>query len=100
MPSRKTTPETAALLSPRLLAQARSGTARTWAVRALCAGADPGLFFPPGDGPAIEARHVCAMCPVRGQWLAYAVTADEPFGIWGGLNPNERGAAFQRGHAR
>ena len=30
------------------------------------------------------------MCPVRGQCLAYAVTADEPFGIWGGLDPHER----------
>ena len=53
-------------------------------------GCDPELFFPPGDDPAIEARHICATCPVRGQCLAYAVTADEPFGIWGGLDPHER----------
>jgi WhiB family transcriptional regulator, redox-sensing transcriptional regulator len=90
MPSRRTTPESAALLSPQLLAEARSGTARTWAAHALCIGADPELFFPPGDGPAIEARRICGMCPVRGQCLAYAVTADEPFGIWGGLDPHER----------
>lgn len=90
MPSHRTTPESAALLTPQLLAQARSDTARTWAARALCVGADPEMFFPPGDGPAIEARHLCAMCPVRGQCLAYAVTADEPFGIWGGLDPHER----------
>ena len=90
MPSHKTTPETVTLLSPQLLAQTRSGTARTWAARALCVGTHPELFFPPGDGPAIEARHISAMCPVRGQCLAYAVMADEPFGIWGGLDPHER----------
>ena len=90
MPSQRTTPESAALLSPQFLAEARSDTARTWAARALCVGTDPDLFFPPGDGPAIEARHICAMCPVRGQCLAYAVTADESFGIWGGLDPRER----------
>ena len=90
MPSHKTTPDTVALPSPQLLAQARSGTGRKWAAHALCVGADPEMFFPPGDGPAIEARRICAMCPVRGQCLAYAVTADEPFGIWGGLDPQER----------
>ena len=90
MPSHRITPETAALLSPQLLAQARSGTARTWAARALCVGADPEFFFPPGDGPALEARHIYAMCPVRGECLAYAVTADEPFGIWVGLDLHER----------
>lgn len=90
MPSHKTTPETVTLLSPQLLAQARSDTGRTWASRALCAGADPELFFPPGDDRASEARHICAICPVRGECLAYAITADEPFGIWGGLDPHER----------
>jgi WhiB family redox-sensing transcriptional regulator len=90
MPSHKPATETAVLLSPQLLAEARSDTARTWASQALCVGTDPEFFFPPGDGPAIEARRICAMCPVRGQCLAYAVTADEPSGIWGGLDPRER----------
>ena len=90
MPNHKPATETAAPLSPQLLAEARSDTARTWASQALCVGADPELFFPPGDGPAIEARRICALCPVRGQCLAYAVIADEPSGIWGGLDPRER----------
>ena len=84
------TPEIVGLLSPQLLAEARSDTARAWTGQALCAGADPELFFPPGDGPAVEARQICETCPVRGQCLAYAVTADEPFGIWGGLGRHER----------
>jgi hypothetical protein len=90
MPSRRTTPETVASLPLHLLAEARSGTARRWAADVLCVGADPELFFPPGDGPAIEARRICAMCPVRDPCLAYAVTAEEPFGIWGGLDPRQR----------
>ena len=90
MPSHQITPEIVGLLSPQLLADARSDTARAWTARALCVGADPKLFFPPGDGPAAEARQMCETCPVRGQCLAYAVTADERFGIWGGLDPHER----------
>ena len=78
------------LLTPQLLAEARTDTARKWAVQALCIGADLEMFFPPSGAPAIEARQVCAMCPVRGQCLAYAITADEPFGIWGGLDQHER----------
>ena len=83
-------PETAVILSPQLLAEASSDTARNWAAQALCMGADPELFFPPGDGPATQARRICAMCPVSGQCLAYAVTAGEPHGIWGGLDPRQR----------
>ena len=52
MPSHKTTPETAALLS--------RGTPRTWNARALCVGADPELFFPPAmaqpSKPSTSAR--------------------------------------------
>ena len=51
------------MLSPQLLAEARSDTARKWTVRALCVGADPELFFRPGDSPATEARHICTLLP-------------------------------------
>jgi hypothetical protein len=57
MPSPEPTTETAMMLSRLLLAEARSDTARKWTAQALCAGADPELFSPPGDGPATEARH-------------------------------------------
>ena len=90
MPSRTITPGTFTLLSPQLLADARSDPARTWAVRGLCTGADPEIFFPPSDGASLKARQICAGCPVRGLCLAYAVIADEPFGIWGGLDRHER----------
>jgi len=61
-----------------------------WAARARCADADPELFFPPGDGPATEARQICSQCPVRDDCLTYALDAGEQYGIWGGLDPTER----------
>lgn len=79
--------DAAQLLSPELLQNARSDARRGWATQALCVGWDPEEFFPPNDDDAGEARDICAACPVRGQCLAYAVTADERFGIWGGLDP-------------
>jgi transcription factor WhiB len=50
------------------------------------------LFFPPKDRPGDEARQLCAACPVQDQCLAYSLIADEPFGIWGGLETDERQA--------
>jgi WhiB family transcriptional regulator, redox-sensing transcriptional regulator len=96
MPDDTTLSDAARLLSPQLLQDARSDTARGWAARALCVGFDPEAFFPPRDAPATEARAICAACPVRGQCLAYAVTADERFGIWGGLDPRQRHAVRRR----
>ena len=90
MPDNTTLPDAAHLLTPQLLHDARSDTARRWTAQALCVGADPEDFFPPGDAPATETRDICAACPVRGQCLAYAITADERFGIWGGLDPRQR----------
>jgi hypothetical protein len=43
--------------------------------------ADSEIFFPPGDSPASEAWHICAMCPVSGQCLAYAIMVNEPLGV-------------------
>lgn len=37
-----------------------------------------------------EARLVCAGCPVRQECLDYSIRADEPFGVWGGLDRWDR----------
>ncbi len=37
-----------------------------------------------------RAKSVCASCPVRTQCLDHAVAVDERYGIWGGLNHDER----------
>ena len=78
----------------RLLAPAIPGLAEAligpWTAQASCAKTDPEVFFPSHGDPAIEARQICARCPVRDDCLAYALDADESYGIWGGLDPDER----------
>jgi hypothetical protein len=71
-----------------------------WAARALCAQADPEIFFPPAGDPGTEAKKICARCPVRQDCLAYALDADERFGIWGGLDPDERRNLHRRQNRR
>lgn len=82
----------------------RSALTRTdlgWQQRAACRGEDLDLFFgpPTGDdreyGPAksereAEAKWLCSLCPVRAQCLESALDRGEKYGIWGGLNEDER----------
>jgi WhiB family transcriptional regulator, redox-sensing transcriptional regulator len=60
-----------------------------WHGRGLCAGDDSEVFFPSHGDPGTQARQICAACPVRDDCLGYATDADE-FGIWGGLDQDER----------
>jgi len=60
-----------------------------WNGRGLCVGEDPEVFFPPHGDPGTDARETCAACRVRGDCLNYATETDE-FGIWGGLDQQER----------
>jgi WhiB family transcriptional regulator, redox-sensing transcriptional regulator len=75
-----------AQLTPSLVGPALDERAQ----RGQCTQTDPEIFFPPKGDRGKEARGICARCPVRVQCLAYAVAADEGFGIWGGLNRAER----------
>jgi WhiB family transcriptional regulator, redox-sensing transcriptional regulator len=43
----------------------------------------------------MRAREICAACPVRADCLKYATAADE-FGIWGGLDQEERRSLSRR----
>jgi WhiB family redox-sensing transcriptional regulator len=68
-----------------------------WQTDAACRAVDPNLFFGPQHEPrevkaAREARAktVCATCPVRQPCLEFAISTNEPFGVWGGLNELER----------
>lgn len=75
-----------------------------WRRLAACKGVDPELFFSSDDLPdkreRIEresaAKAICLRCTVRTDCLDYAVTAGERYGIWGGLNAQER-RAYARG---
>ncbi|MFC4943327.1 WhiB family transcriptional regulator [Pseudonocardia sp. GCM10023141] len=80
-----------------------------WRALAACRDVDPDLFFPVAEsGPVfdeqvVEAKAVCASCPVRQQCLEFARDALSD-GIAGGLTAQERrelptsasGLRFQR----
>ena len=69
-----------------------------WRSDARCRQQNAGYFFAPGhlerkeDKDAREgaARALCRACPVQQQCLDYALTVQEPHGIWGGMNELER----------
>jgi WhiB family redox-sensing transcriptional regulator len=66
------------------------GARMAWRQRANCVGIDPDLFFPGRGSTTRDAKEVCRGCVVRDECLAYAMTARERFGIWGGLSERER----------
>lgn len=72
-----------------------------WRELAACRSSDPEIFFPAADsGPSYVAqvavaKTICAGCPVRAECLAEALTRI-PFGIAGGLTPEERRGARHR----
>jgi WhiB family redox-sensing transcriptional regulator len=74
-----------------------------WQDDAACRDESLGLFFGP-DGerqPEREirerkAKSVCADCPVRAQCLNYALSRPEKYGVWGGLNEEERAGERRR----
>ena len=70
-------------------------TEERWRLAAACDGADPEMFFPVGSGgPAQEAtaraKAICARCPVEQECRAWALVTNQQYGIWGGLDEEER----------
>ena len=65
-----------------------------WAELALCAQADPDIWFPDheDDDQATVAIEICTRCPVRTACLAHALAIRERDGIWGGATPAQRRA--------
>lgn len=66
-----------------------------WYLRAACADADPRIFFPVGTGTdalqaTAEAKSLCARCPVCAECRSFALTTNQQYGIWGGLDEEER----------
>ena len=76
----------------------------TWRVFAECRGDNARYFFPPGhfevkdekDAREGRARALCHACRVREECLDYALSVQEPHGIWGGLNELERRRLLRR----
>ena len=75
-----------------------------WRTEAACRSMDAAIFFSPEhfetkqekDAREAAAKQVCGGCPVREACLDYAVTAQEKYGIWGGLTELERRAVVRR----
>jgi WhiB family transcriptional regulator, redox-sensing transcriptional regulator len=70
-----------------------------WSSRAACLGAEPELFFPIGTGGAAideitAAKAVCATCAVLEDCRDYALRTRQPFGVWGGLDEEQRRALW------
>ncbi|TQC43097.1 WhiB family transcriptional regulator [Rhodococcus sp. WS4] len=73
-----------------------------WQRHAACRGTDTSMFFSPDMERGLSrarresrAKQICHACPVLAACRDYALTAAEPYGIWGGLSENDR-----RWHAR
>ncbi len=68
-----------------------------WQYEGACRSVDPETFFSPDAerGPRRRSREarakaLCAVCPVIEACRAHALAVREPYGVWGGLNINER----------
>ena len=62
----------------------------SWRNRAACRGVDPDIFFPVSDEDAVQAKAICAECPVREACLEWALATRERDGVWGGATERER----------
>lgn len=68
-----------------------------WQARGGCRNLDSAVFFHP-DGErglaradrTANAKRICRSCPVIVQCRHHALTVEEPFGVWGGLDETER----------
>jgi Transcription factor WhiB len=61
-----------------------------WQRRAACRGRLDLDWIDPSPTQETQCRTVCAGCPVRALCRTFALASGEPWGIWGGLDPDER----------
>lgn len=70
-----------------------------WSNRAACLSAEPEVFFPIGNGGGAldevsAAKAICATCAVLSECREYALRTRQPFGVWGGLDEEQRRAVW------
>jgi WhiB family redox-sensing transcriptional regulator len=89
-------------ISPAALVLARfiATAVQPWTGHALCAQTDPDLFFSDSAGQIEQAKAICSRCMVRDECLAHALETREDFGVWGGLDHDERRRLLRRKAAR
>ena len=63
-----------------------------WRDDSACSGADSDVFFPPGEDEslAMQAKKICALCPVQEKCLQYALATNQTEGVWGGMSSGDR----------
>jgi WhiB family transcriptional regulator, redox-sensing transcriptional regulator len=65
-----------------------------WRDQAKCQNVQVNLFFPDGNGAAIEeiqaAKSLCESCEARSACLEFALVTNQEAGIWGGTTEAER----------
>ena len=71
-----------------------------WSDQAACLAAEPEQFFPIGSGGAADwetasAKAVCRTCSVLDACRDYALRTRQTFGVWGGLDEEERRAILR-----
>ena len=75
-------------------------TGQEWQELAACRKIPVELFFPMVEQEDLDAKAVCMGCDVREPCLEFAIEAGEKFGVWGGLNPQERRSVVAKRRAR
>lgn len=84
------------------IADFRPAGDQSWSQWAECAKPDAPLMFPHETDRKGQqaAKSTCDNCPVRAECLDVALASGERFGIWGGLDPDERLALRKRQQRR
>lgn len=68
-----------------------------WREEAACIGKGNEMFYPErSHALAQKAKAICAKCPVKGECLDEAISNNEKFGIWGGMDTLERTKEIRR----
>ena len=62
----------------------------SWRAKSACRDLDTNIFFPDAEDDAGPALSVCAVCPVRGECLDFALSTRQHDGVWGGTTEAER----------
>src|SRR5258708_25217208 len=69
---------------------ARPGDAHGWRSESECRKHPTHWWFAGGHRETIQAKGICADCPVQGPCLEFALSRTDLLGIWAGTTPNER----------
>jgi hypothetical protein len=76
-----------------------AGESRNWWRHAACRERLDLDWIEPGKREIALCRAICVRCPVLAECRQAALSAGEAWGVWGGLNPDERAVlAAQHGY--